>query len=79
MKHSKKSERAALARPTAEERRSGVVKAVDSKLRNDAASQDEQARQFFNRVAKDRDQSMQFLRKAGILDSSGQLAKPYRD
>lgn len=76
-----KSERATTsARPCAEERRDGAsqLSGVNSRT-NDAAGRDQQAQQFFERVSKDRQQSLQFLRKAGILDGSGNLTKPYRD
>lgn len=81
MNSKKRASRDASARPGAEDVRhqtSGVAD-VSRKAGTDAASRDRQAQQFFERVSQDREQSLQFLRKAGILDSSGKLAKPYRD
>jgi hypothetical protein len=82
MDSKKRAPRDASARPRAEDvRQQHVSRMVDaSKQRTtDAAAENREAQQFFNRVSKDKDASVRFLRKAGILDSSGKLAKPYRD
>ena len=39
----------------------------------------QQAERFFDRVSQDKEASIRFLRRAGILNSGGELAKPYRD
>jgi hypothetical protein len=46
---------------------------------SEAAREAKQAEQFFDRVSKDKEASVRFLRRAGILDGGGSLAKPYRD
>lgn len=78
MSKHKTSERTAADRPCADERRGEPAHFATKRQATDAAGRDRQAQQFFERVSQDREQSLQFLRKAGILDSSGQLAKPYR-
>jgi hypothetical protein len=72
-----KSPQRAEERACAEELRARNV--APSQRARDAARQDQQAQEFFNRVSQDKEASVRFLRKAGILDHNGQLAKPFRD
>ncbi len=43
-----------------------------------AAQQEHQTREYVARLSNDKQASVKFLKEAGILNSRGSLAKPYR-
>ena len=73
-----KSGRTASVPPQASERRKSRSKGY-KRATSTAEQQDSDARQFFERVASDKQASVNFLKAAGILDNRGTLAKQFKN
>ena len=78
MNQRKKTGRTASVPPQAAERRKSSSMEY-KQATSTAEQQDSDARRFFERIASDKQASVNFLKAAGILDNRGTLAKQFKN